>query len=449
MLSVVFELLFWLAVIALPVWIWLDAAAALWAALIYLVLHILIQNWKFIRFQNWLNSASLQVNPDWNGAWLDVAARIHRQQLVADNSAKLNERRLQDFLLAIQASPNGVILLDGEARIDWCNDTAASHLGLDAKKDRLQHIVHLVRDPLFTRYFAQENHPSEVLIDGRSTSVSNFRKLSVQLHKYGDGRLLLLSRDVTEVVKAEAMRRDFVANVSHEIRTPLTVLGGFVETLQSVPLDAQETQKYLQLMSSQAGRMQSLVADLLTLSQLEATQSPNGQEYVSLPDLVTQVMSEANAFTSMLAEQQSGKKHALVFDQVPILWLMGSQKELFSALSNLVSNAIRYTPLGGLVHLTFLHTDDHLTISVKDTGPGIASEHLPRLTERFYRIDQSRSRETGGTGLGLAITKHVMQRHGGELQVQSEQGKGSTFNLIFPASRIANQIATPDLQTHN
>jgi len=448
MLSVVFELLFWLAVIALPVWIWLDAAAALWAALIYLVLHILIQNWKFIRFQNWLNSASLQVNPDWNGAWLDVAARIHRQQLVADNSAKLNERRLQDFLLAIQASPNGVILLDGEARIDWCNDTAASHLGLDAKKDRLQHIVHLVRDPHFTRYFAQENHPSEVLIDGRSTSVSNFRKLSVQLHKYGDGRLLLLSRDVTEVVKAEAMRRDFVANVSHEIRTPLTVLGGFVETLQSVPLDAQETQKYLQLMSSQAGRMQSLVADLLTLSQLEATQSPNGQEYVSLPDLVTQVMSEANAFTSMLAEQQSGKKHALVFDQVPILWLMGSQKELFSALSNLVSNAIRYTPLGGLVHLTFLHTDDHLTISVKDTGPGIASEHLPRLTERFYRIDQSRSRETGGTGLGLAITKHVMQRHGGELQVQSEQGKGSTFNLIFPASRIANQIATPDQQTH-
>ena len=448
MLSVVFELLFWLAVVALPVWIWLDAVAALWAALIYLVLHILIQNWKFIRFQKWLNSESLQVNPDWNGAWLDVAARINRQQLVADNSAKLNERRLQDFLLAIQASPNGVILLDGEARIDWCNDTAASHLGLDVKKDRLQHIVHLVRDPHFTRYFAQENHPSEVLIDGRSTSVSNFPKLSVQLHKYGDGRLLLLSRDVTEVVKAEAMRRDFVANVSHEIRTPLTVLGGFVETLQSVPLDAQETQKYLQLMSSQAGRMQSLVADLLTLSQLEATQSPNGQEYVSLPDLVTQVMSEANAFTAMLAEQQSGKKHALVFDQVPILWLMGSQKELFSALSNLVSNAIRYTPLGGLVHLTFLNTDDQLTISVKDTGPGIASEHLPRLTERFYRIDQSRSRETGGTGLGLAITKHVMQRHGGELQVQSEQGKGSTFNLIFPASRIANQIATPDQQTH-
>jgi two-component system phosphate regulon sensor histidine kinase PhoR len=448
MLSVVFELFFWLAVVALPVWIWLDAVAALWAALIYLVLHILIQNWKFIRFQNWLNSTYVQPNPTWSGAWLDVAVRIQRQQLVAENSIKLNERRLQDFLLAIQASPNGVILLDDESRIDWCNDTAASHLGLDVKKDRLQHIVHLVRDPLFTRYFSQDNHPSEVLIDGRSASASNLRKLSVQLHKYGDGRLLLLSRDVTEVVKAEAMRRDFVANVSHEIRTPLTVLGGFVETLQSVPLDAQETQKYLQLMSTQADRMQSLVADLLTLSQLEVSQSPNGQDYVSLTDLVNQVMSEANAFTSLLADQQIGKKHALVFDQVPLLWIMGSQKELFSAMSNLVSNAIRYTPLGGLVHVTFSQTDDQLTISVKDTGPGIASEHLPRLTERFYRIDQSRSRETGGTGLGLAITKHVMQRHGGELQIQSELGKGSTFNLNFPASRIANHAATPDLHTN-
>ncbi len=447
MFYVVFELLFWLALVALPVWIWLDAVAALLAASAYLVLHVLIQDWKFTRFQNWLNSTYLQANPAWSGAWLDVATRIQRQQLLAENSSKLHERRLQDFLLAIQASPNGVILLDDEARIDWCNDTAASHLGLDVKKDRLQHIVHLVRDPLFTRYFAQDNHTSEVLLDGRSTSVSNLRKLSVQLHKYGDGRLLLLSRDVTEVVKAEAMRRDFVANVSHEIRTPLTVLGGFVETLQSVPLDANDIQKYLHLMAIQSDRMQSLVADLLTLSQLEVSQSPNGQDYVSIPDLINQVISEANALTSLIADQFSGQKHELIFDQAPCLYVMGSKSELFSALSNLVSNAIRYTPLGGLVHLTFSQTDDRLTISVKDTGPGIASEHLPRLTERFYRIDQSRSRETGGTGLGLAITKHVMQRHGGELQIQSELGKGSTFNLIFPASRISNQIATPDLHT--
>jgi two-component system phosphate regulon sensor histidine kinase PhoR len=261
--------------------------------------------------------------------------------------------------------------------------------------------------------------------------------------------LLLLSRDVTEVVKAEAMRRDFVANVSHEIRTPLTVLSGFIETLQSVPLDAHETQKYLQLMAIQSDRMQSLVADLLTLSQLEVSQSPNGQDLISLPELVSQVTSEANALTSLLADQLSGQKHELIFAQVPQLFVMGSRTELFSALSNLVSNAIRYTPLGGLVHLTFSQTEDQFTISVKDTGPGIASEHLPRLTERFYRVDQSRSRETGGTGLGLAITKHVMQRHGGELQIQSELGKGSTFNLIFPASRISTQITALDQSTNS
>jgi two-component system phosphate regulon sensor histidine kinase PhoR len=300
----------------------------------------------------------------------------------------------------------------------------------------------LVRDPLFTKYFSQEDHPSEILIDGRSTTLTNMRKLSVQLHKYGEGRLLLLSRDVTEIAKADAMRRDFVANVSHEIRTPLTVLGGFVETLQSVPLDAEETQKYLRLMALQADRMQSLVADLLTLSQLEASQAPNNQDKVSLPELVTQVMAEANSLTTYLAEQQQSQKHALVFDRIPHLDVMGSRSELMSALSNLVNNAIRYTPSAGLIHLSFSQTENQLMISVKDTGPGIPSEHIPRLTERFYRIDHSRSRETGGTGLGLAITKHVMQRHGGELLIQSELGKGSTFSLVLPQSRVSEQAQT-------
>jgi two-component system phosphate regulon sensor histidine kinase PhoR len=444
MLFALYELMFWLAVVAIPFWIWFDITAALCAMVGTLVIHAAVQGWRFERFQKWLNAKVLESDPLWSGAWLDVASRIQRQQTQAANQTKIQEKRLQDFLLAIQASPNGVILLDDEARIDWCNNTAASHLGLDAKKDRLQHIVHLVRDPQFTKYFAQEDHPSEILIDGRSTSLSNLRKLSVQLHKYGEGRLLLLTRDITEIAKADAMRRDFVANVSHEIRTPLTVLGGFVETLQSVPLDAQETQKYLKLMSVQADRMQSLVADLLTLSQLEASQAPNGLDKVSLPELINQVMVEANALTAYLADQLLGQKHTLVFDSIPPFDVMGSRSELFSALSNLVSNAIRYTPAGGLVHVSFSETENQLMISVKDTGPGIASEHIPRLTERFYRVDQSRSRETGGTGLGLAITKHVMQRHGGELLIQSELGKGSTFSLVLPKSRITEQAQTSD-----
>jgi len=442
MFFVLYELLFWLSVIAIPFWIWFDITAALWAMVGILVIYAALQGWRFERFRKWLNAKVLQNDPPWGGVWLDVASRIQRQQTQAANHAKLHEKRLQVFLLAIQASPNGVILLDDEARIDWCNNTAASHLGLDATKDRLQHIVHLVRDPLFTKYFSQEDHPSEILIDGRSTSLTNLRKLSVHLHKYCEGRLLLLTRDITEIAKADAMRRDFVANVSHEIRTPLTVLGGFVETLQSVPLDAEDTQKYLRLMSVQADRMQSLVADLLTLSQLEASQAPNGQDKVSLPELVTQVMAEANSLIAYLADQQQVQKHALVFDRIPHLDILGSRSELMSALSNLVNNAIRYTPTAGLIHLSFSQTENQLIISVKDTGPGIASEHIPRLTERFYRIDHSRSRETGGTGLGLAITKHVMQRHGGELLIQSELGKGSTFSLVLPKSRITEQAQT-------
>ena len=436
MLNVVFELLFWLAVVALPVWIWLDAVAALWAASIYLVLHILIQDWKFTRFQNWLNSTHLQTNPPWSGAWLDVAARIQRQQLLAENSTKLHERRLQDFLLAIQASPNGVILLDDEARIEWCNDTAAAHLGLDAQRDRLQHIVHLVRDPVFARYFAQDNHASEVVIEGRSSSALSLQKLSVQLHAYGEGRSLLLTRDITAVAQADAMRRDFVANVSHEIRTPLTVLSGFVETLQSIPLGEDETQHYLQLMSAQSDRIQSLVVDLLMLSQLEGSQLPSTQEKVSLAALMLQVTTEGQAFSEWMANKGEGPVHQLEFAPVPDVYLLGARSELLSAVSNLVSNAIRYTPLGGRIQTHWSSTAEGLVFSVHDTGPGIAAEHLPRLAERFYRVDRSRSRETGGTGLGLAITKHVMQRHGGELRIDSVVGQGSTFKLVFPQSRV-------------
>jgi two-component system phosphate regulon sensor histidine kinase PhoR len=356
-----------------------------------------------------------------------------RQQ---EKLATVHQKQLQDFLQAIQASPNGVILLDEQARIEWCNDTAAAHLGLDAQRDRLQHIVHLVRDPVFARYFAQTDHVSEVVIEGRASSALNRQKLSVQLHAYGEGRSLLLSRDITAVAQADAMRRDFVANVSHEIRTPLTVLSGFVETLQSIPMGADETQHYLQLMSAQSDRIRSLVADLLMLSQLEGSQLPSTQEKVSLAALMLQVTTEGQAFSEWLANKGEGPVHQLEFSPVPDVYLTGSRSELLSAVSNLVSNAIRYTPLGGRIQTHWTSTAEGLVFVVHDNGPGIAAEHLPRLAERFYRVDRSRSRETGGTGLGLAITKHVMQRHGGELRIESVVGQGSTFKLVFPQSRV-------------
>jgi two-component system phosphate regulon sensor histidine kinase PhoR len=331
-------------------------------------------------------------------------------------------------------------LLDEEARIEWCNDTAAAHLGLDAVKDRMQHVVHLVRDPVFARYFSQSDHASEAVIEGRSSSAVSSQKLSVQLHAYGEGRSLLLTRDITAVAQAEAMRRDFVANVSHEIRTPLTVLSGCVETLQTLPLDEQERGRYLDLMAVQSQRMQDLVADLLTLSQLEGSLPPGLNQQVFLPGLMTQIELDARALSSLMAGLDATQTQEIIFDPSPDWAFLGSRTELQSAVSNLVSNAVRYTPLGGKIHARWWRQSDYCIFAVTDTGPGIAPEHLPRLSERFYRVDRSRSRETGGTGLGLAIAKHVAQRHGGELRIESQVGQGSTFMLVLPMSRcvVAN-----------
>jgi two-component system phosphate regulon sensor histidine kinase PhoR len=430
------EMLFLVGLAGTPGWFLGGAIGAVLGALIAVFIYGATLQWKLDRLERWLSAPVLRQDPPWQGVWREIAERVQRMLRQQEKLATVHQKQLQDFLQAIQASPNGVILLDEQARIEWCNDTAAAHLGLDAQRDRLQHIVHLVRDPVFARYFAQTDHVSEVVIEGRASSALNRQKLSVQLHAYGEGRSLLLSRDITAVAQADAMRRDFVANVSHEIRTPLTVLSGFVETLQSIPMDAQASQHYLQLMSAQSDRMQSLVADLLMLSQLEGSQLPSTQEKVSLAALMLQVTTEGQAFSEWMANKGEGPVHQLEFSPVPDVYLTGSRSELLSAVSNLVSNAIRYTPLGGRIQIHWSSTPEVLMFTVKDSGPGIAAEHLPRLAERFYRVDRSRSRETGGTGLGLAITKHVMQRHGGELRIESVVGQGSTFKLVFPQSRV-------------
>jgi two-component system phosphate regulon sensor histidine kinase PhoR len=430
------EMLFLVGLAGTPGWFLGGAIGAVLGALIAVFIYGATLQWKLDRLERWLSAPVLRQDPPWQGVWREISVRVQRMLRQQEKLATVHQKQLQDFLQAIQASPNGVILLDEQARIEWCNDTAAAHLGLDAQRDRLQHIVHLVRDPVFARYFAQTDHVSEVVIEGRASSALNRQKLSVQLHAYGEGRSLLLSRDITAVAQADAMRRDFVANVSHEIRTPLTVLSGFVETLQSIPMDAQASQHYLQLMSAQSDRMQSLVADLLMLSQLEGSQLPSTQEKVSLAALMLQVTTEGQAFSEWMANKGEGPVHQLEFSPVPDVYLTGSRSELLSAVSNLVSNAIRYTPLGGRIQIHWSSTPEVLMFTVKDSGPGIAAEHLPRLAERFYRVDRSRSRETGGTGLGLAISKHVMQRHGGELRIESVVGQGSTFKLVFPQSRV-------------
>jgi len=348
----------------------------------------------------------------------------------------LAETRLQEFLAAIQASPNGVVLLDPQGRIEWCNDIAATHFGFDAQRDLQQQIGNLVRDPAFTTYALEPDPVRGVVILGRGGDVGRPLRLSVHLHPYGEGRRLLLSRDVTALEQAEAMRRDFVANVSHEIRTPLTVMLGFVETMQSLPLDEGQRERYLGFMAQQAQRMQTLVSDLLTLSSIEGGPTPSSSQWIGLHNLVAQCAREAEALSGIVTAGQS-KPHALRFGPMPEGAVAGAQSELLSAMSNLVSNAVRYTPAGGRIEVRWQPLPDgRAEFSVKDSGPGIAPEHLPRLTERFYRVDPSRSRETGGTGLGLAIVKHVVQRHGAELRIESTLGQGSRFAIVFPASRL-------------
>ncbi len=387
------------------------------------------------RLELWFRSGPEGEPPRLAGLWREVSDRIRRVLRQRDRQVQTQIDRLQQFLGAIQASPNGVTLLDSEGRIEWCNSAASLHLGIDAQRDLGQHVVHLVRDPVFSRYFQQDTHEGEVQMDGRAASISQVLKLSVQLFPYGEGQQLLLTRDITALTQADSMRRDFVANVSHEIRTPLTVLAGFVETLQSLPLDAAQQQRYLDLMAVQANRMQTLVSDLLTLSRLEGSPLPSASEQVALAPLMDQIQADARALSAL--QGQTGEPvHELLFAPTPAWHLLGARSELHSALSNLVSNAVRYTPAGGRIEVAWHGEGSDVLFTVRDTGPGIAPEHLPRLSERFYRVDRSRSRETGGTGLGLAITKHVVQRHGGELRIESQLGAGSTFILVFPVQRV-------------
>ena len=371
------------------------------------------------------------------GLWGDIASRCQHLLLIKDRAITDGEHRLQDFLSALQASPNGVVLLDSQARIEWCNQTAASHFGLDLKRDLQQIFGNLVRDPDFARYLSARNFGRELLMPGRNSTPGRPVNLSVQIHPYGGGRLLLLSRDVTALKQAEVMRRDFVANVSHEIRTPLTVLAGFVETLQTLDLTDEEREHYLNLMAQQANRMQALVSDLLILSRLEGSPAPGVEIWTPVSVLMQMLEQDAKALMQVMTDATDVGQHQLTFECRFDGQISGVLQELHSAMGNLVSNAIRHTPPGGRIQVRFAAGQNgHAEFVVADNGPGIAAEHLPRLTERFYRVDRSRSRETGGTGLGLAIVKHVAQRHGAELAIDSTVGKGTTCKIIFPGYRL-------------
>ncbi len=397
---------------ALP---WVGAAAGLAVA----VVLDLRQASKVLA---WLQGKAAQPAPAGQGFWGELAYRIER--IVRQRETLVGEERdrLAQFLTAIDASPNGVTLIDVSDAVTWCNAAASDHFAIHPVRDRLQRITNLVRAPAFVDGLASAEESMTFMAPGGQ------RKLSVIVRPYGKGSRILLSNDITEAERADGVRTHFVSNVSHEIRTPLTVLSGFLESLSTLDLGDDERKRVLFLMRQQADRMQTLVADLLTLAQLEGSPRPTVDHWMDLDSVWQQLRSDALAL--------SAGRHTIDFDVAGGLQMAGRRNEFVSLVINLLSNAIRYTPAGGRIDLIWRVNHGRGELTVRDTGVGIAPEHLPRITERFYRVDGSRSRETGGTGLGLAIVKHVAQRHGGELLIDSVPGKGSTFRVDIPAARI-------------
>jgi two-component system phosphate regulon sensor histidine kinase PhoR len=401
-------------------------ALGLFAALL---LIMLLQHLRYLaRLSQWLADPRPEALPESSGPWEDVFAAFYHLLRRQRRSESRLSATLQDFRQAGMAMPDGLVIVDGANQIEWCNPKAELHFGLDAGRDAGQLVTHLVRQPQFAEALDVEGYAEPLTL--RSARGGDLI-LSVLIVPYEANRKLIISRDVTDRERVETMRRDFVANVSHELRTPLTVIGGFLETISDMDTPNPELiRRSVPLMSEQAKRMQSLVEDLLTLSRLESAGNPVREEPVNVPDIARGLYHDALAL--------SAGRHKVTLLLESAAWVSGAEDELRSAFGNLVSNAIRYTPDGGEVRLSWkAGADGGAVFAVRDTGIGIEPQHLPRLTERFYRVDRGRSRETGGTGLGLAIVKHVVSRHAAKLEVTSETGRGSCFSVIFPGSRVS------------
>lgn len=422
-----FFFLFLLCAVTGPVWIFVGRQQAWETFCGGLLLYLLYHLWFLAKLMRWLRGPLDARVPAGRGIWEVAFAGLHRRVRIRLEQQHSLARALERFRLAGEALPDGVVVFNRHRQIDGLNAQAAAHFNLNPATDRGQPVTNLIRQPEMVSYLSAGQFDEPLLLQN---DLHKGQTLQIQVIPYGDDQNLLISRDISQLERLENMRRDFVANVSHELKTPLTVVSGFVEMLVD-DFDAyprEDALHYLRLVQEQSGRMQHLIDDLLTLSALETGSLTPLDERVEVPALLASIQQEAQAL--------SAGRHqiSLVCDGPPVL--LGCANELRSAFGNLASNAVRYTPDGGRVELIWQRIADGAAFTVADSGIGIAPQHIPRLTERFYRVDRSRSRETGGTGLGLAIVKHVLTRHQGRLEVESEAGKGSRFSACFPALRI-------------
>ncbi|HSY04806.1 MAG TPA: phosphate regulon sensor histidine kinase PhoR [Steroidobacteraceae bacterium] len=393
-----------------------------------LALHLAWVLANLFRLEWWLRHRSYADPPDVGGVWGEIIAqivRLHRRK-------RFHKQRFVQLMRQLQRStaalPNGVVILNAQREIVWFNRMAARLLNLRRTADLGMRIEHLLREPDFVRYLAGGDYSNAVVI--RPTTAEDCY-LSLQVAPYGEGQLLLLVSDVSRQMRLEAVRRDFVANASHELRSPLTVISGYLETLaQDAALDP-ELQGPIAEMRRQAERMTVIIRDLLALSRLEESDAVEGGEPIDIAPLLALLRKDVLA--------RPVHPHEVRVRIESAAQLLGDEPEIHSAFSNLVDNAAKYTSAEGTIEMRWWEDDDGGHFAVSDTGIGIPPEHIPRLTERFYRVDAGRSRATGGSGLGLAIVKHVLQRHGATLEVQSVQGSGSTFTCHFPPGRLVPQ----------
>ena len=394
-------------------------------AVALLAYWVVYQLYYLQKTMQWLEDFRLEKVPHGAGTWDLIFAKIYRIAKSGEQQRQQLAETLKDFRSATQAMPDGVVTLDEDNQVIYANEQAEEQLGISNEKDGGRNLINIVRHPDFVAYLNGTDWDKSIVLRGLRDSE---RVLQLQLIPYGTHQRLLMTRDITQLDRLETTRRDFVANVSHELKTPLTVLSGFLETIRELPVTEAQRNQYLGLMHAQAHRMENIVEDLLVLSKLESTNAPAQEDSIDMREMMDRLTTDANTI--------SRSQHHIECTAASSAKLIGAEDELASAFSNLVSNAIRYTPAGGTIRLTWsINPEGCPVFSVEDTGPGIEPQHLPRLTERFYRVDRSRSRETGGTGLGLAIVKHVATRHQATLLIDSEVGKGSCFSMVFPEKR--------------
>ncbi|VXC68541.1 sensory histidine kinase in two-component regulatory system with PhoB [Pseudomonas sp. 9AZ] len=402
-----------------------------WALVIGLAGYLGWHLQQLLRLHKWLRTRQGdEAPPDGYGLWGEVFDSIYHLQR-RDQKVR---GRLQAVIDRVQESTaalkDAVIMLDRDGNLEWWNIAAEKLLGLKTPQDSGQQITNLVRDPRFIEYFENHNYNEPLELP---SPVSDRLRLQFHITQYGNREHLMLVRDITRLFQLEQMRKDFVANVSHELRTPLTVISGYLETLLDNVEDVNPRWlRALQQMQQQGGRMQNLLNDLLLLAKLEATDYPSDNQPVAVDLLLLSIKNDAQAL--------SGERHHRIsLEADPHLKLKGSETELRSAFSNLVFNAVKYTPDEGSIQIRWWGDEQGAHLSVQDSGLGIEAKHLPRLTERFYRVDSSRASNTGGTGLGLAIVKHVLLRHRARLDIASTLGKGSTFTCHFPTLQVVRR----------